>query len=137
MTRATGRNNPYRYYTCWNLARYDASKCDSAGSTPTPSSTNRNSTRPHADGHAELAAIDNDLTKTGQVIDRYLTTFERGTMDDELVADRLTELRAKTKHSASAATNSPSPSTTTHHTRARHPGGGGRLHRRDHHQRHP
>jgi site-specific DNA recombinase len=27
-TRATGRNRTYRYYTCWNLARYDASKCD-------------------------------------------------------------------------------------------------------------
>lgn len=23
-TRATGRNKTYRYYTCWNLARYDA-----------------------------------------------------------------------------------------------------------------
>lgn len=30
-------------------------------------------------------------------IDRYLTAFERGTMDEKLVADRLTELRAKSK----------------------------------------
>ena len=28
-------------------------------------------------------------------IDRELTGFERGTMDEERVADRLTELRAK------------------------------------------
>jgi len=51
----------------------------------------------HADRHAELAAVDNELTKAGPAIDRYLTAFERGTMDEELVADRLTELRAQTK----------------------------------------
>ena len=27
-TRATGRNRTYRYYTCWNLARYDATVCN-------------------------------------------------------------------------------------------------------------
>jgi hypothetical protein len=27
-TRATGRTKTYRYYTCFNLARYDATKCD-------------------------------------------------------------------------------------------------------------
>ena len=27
-TRATGRDRTYRYYTCWNLARYDATKFD-------------------------------------------------------------------------------------------------------------
>ena len=27
-TRATGRNKTYRYYTCYNLARYDTTKCD-------------------------------------------------------------------------------------------------------------
>ena len=121
-TRATGRNKTYRYYTCWNLARYDASKCDfnrlnadavdaadpgrarhastapATTSSPTPSPHEQEQHRAaHADRHAELATVDNELTKTGQAIDRYLTAFERGTMDEELVADRLTELRTKTK----------------------------------------
>ncbi len=120
-TRATGRTKTYRYYTCWNLARYDASKCDFrrlnadavdgavldalasfyrtqhgliADAIAHEQAQHRAA---HADRHAELAAVDNELTKTGQAIDRYLTAFERGTMDEELVADRLTELRAKTK----------------------------------------
>ena len=50
-----------------------------------------------ADRNAELATVENEITKTGVAIDRYLTAFERGTMDEELVADRLTKLRAKTK----------------------------------------
>jgi site-specific DNA recombinase len=36
------------------------------------------------------------LTKTGQTIDRYLAAFEHGTMDEDLVAGRLTQLRTKT-----------------------------------------
>ena len=37
------------------------------------------------------------MTKTGAAIDRYLAAFERGTMEEELVADRLVELRTTTK----------------------------------------
>lgn len=120
-TRATGRNRTYRYYTCWNLARYDAGKCDfrrlnadAVDAAVLDALTGFYRTRhdliadaiaheqaqhraAHADRHAELAAVENEITKTGQAIDRYLTAFERGTMDEELVADRLTELRAKTK----------------------------------------
>jgi site-specific DNA recombinase len=120
-TRATGRNKTYRYYTCWNLARYDASKCDFKrlnadevdiailDALTTFYRTRHDLIRDaitaeqaqhraaHADRHAELAAVDNEITKTGQAIDRYLAAFERGTMDEDLVADRLTELRAKTK----------------------------------------
>ncbi|WP_246128162.1 recombinase family protein [Amycolatopsis rhizosphaerae] len=120
-TRATGRNKTYRYYTCWNLARYDASKCDfkrlnadevdvaildalatfyrtrhdlihdaiTAGQAQHRAA--------HADRHAELATVDNEITKTSQAIDRYLAAFERGTMDEDLVANRLAELRTKTK----------------------------------------
>lgn len=120
-TRATGRNKTYRYYTCWNLARYDASKCDMSrlnadaveaavldalatfyrthhdliADAITHEQTQYRAA--HADRHAELATVDTEITKTGQAIDRYLTAFERGTMDEELVADRLTELRVKTK----------------------------------------
>lgn len=120
-TRATGRNRTYRYYTCWNLARYDASKCDfkrlnadAVDAAVLDALTGFYRTRhdliadaitheqkqhqaAHADRHAELATVENEMTKTGVAIDRYLTAFERGTMDEELVADRLTELRAKSK----------------------------------------
>ncbi|TKG66322.1 recombinase family protein [Prauserella endophytica] len=120
-TRATGRNRTYRYYTCWNLARYDASKCDFkrlnadavdvavldalAGFYRTRhdliadaiAHEQTQHQAANADRNAELATVENEITKTGQAIDRYLTAFERGTMDEELVADRLTELRAKTK----------------------------------------
>ncbi|SFR27879.1 Recombinase [Lentzea waywayandensis] len=120
-TRATGRNRTYRYYTCWNLARYDASKCDftrlNADAVDAAvldalatfyrtqhdliadaiAHEQKQHQAANADRHAELTTVDNEITKTGQAIDRYLTAFERGTMDEELVADRLTELRAKTK----------------------------------------
>lgn len=120
-TRATGRNRTYRYYTCWNLARYDANKCDfkrlnadAVDAAVLDALTGFYRTRhdliadaitheqaqhraAHADRHAELATVENEMTKTGVAIDRYLTAFERGTMDEELVADRLTELRAKSK----------------------------------------
>ncbi|MGM7644438.1 zinc ribbon domain-containing protein [Nocardia sp. JW2] len=36
-TRATGRSRSYRYYTCFNRARYDSDKCASPVSTPTQS----------------------------------------------------------------------------------------------------
>ncbi|WP_245848703.1 recombinase family protein [Lentzea kentuckyensis] len=120
-TRATGRNRTYRYYTCWNLARYDASKCDfkrlnadavdaavldalatfyrtqHALIADAIAHEQKQHQAANADRHAELTTIDNQITKTGQAIDHHLTAFERGTMDEELVADRLTELRAKTK----------------------------------------
>ncbi|WP_434450087.1 recombinase family protein [Lentzea sp. E54] len=119
-TRATGRNKTYRYYTCWNLARYDASKCDfrrlNADAVDTAildamtsfyrdrhdliadaiAHQQKQHQAANADRHAELAAVDNEIAKTGQSIDRYLIAFERGTMDEELVADRLTGLRVKT-----------------------------------------
>ena len=120
-TRATGRNKTYRYYTCWNLARYDASKCDFkrlnadavdlaildalATFYRTQHDLIHDAVTHHqkqhhaanADRHAELATITNEITKTAQATDRYLTAFENGTLDEELVAGRLTELRTKTK----------------------------------------
>ncbi len=120
-TRATGRNKTYRYYTCFNLARYNASKCDftrlNADAVDTAilealagfyrhhhtlitdaiTNAQHQHQTAHADRHAELTTIDTELIKTGQAIDRYLTAFERGTMDETLVADRLIQLRDKTK----------------------------------------
>ena len=120
-TRATGRNRTYRYYTCWNLTRYNATKCDMSRLNADAvdkaildalatfyrtqhqliaDAVNHQQAQhraAHADRHAELDAVDAELTRTDQAIDRYLSAFERGTMNEELVADRLTQLRAKTK----------------------------------------
>ncbi|MFL6140390.1 MAG: zinc ribbon domain-containing protein [Labedaea sp.] len=120
-TRATGRNKTYRYYTCWSLARYDATKCDFkrlnadavdaaildalatfyrtrhdliADAIAAGQAQHRAA---HANRHAELATVEAEMTKIVQAIDRYLAAFERGTMDEDLVADRLTALRTTTK----------------------------------------
>jgi site-specific DNA recombinase len=120
-TRATGRNRTYRYYTCWSRARYDTSVCNAkrldadtvdaavldalavfyrdhhdliAEGVDAARAQHRAA---HVDRRAELATIEQELTKTGAAIDRYLAAFERGTMGEELVADRLVELRTQTK----------------------------------------
>jgi len=119
-TRATGRTRTYRYYTCFTLARYDASKCNftrlNADALDTAvldalasfyrtqhqliadaiTTAQAQHQAAHTDRHAELAAVEAELTKTGQAIDRYLAAFEHGTMDENLVADRLIQLRTKT-----------------------------------------
>lgn len=91
-TRATGRNKTYRYYTCWNLARYDATKCDFkrlnadavdlaildalATFYRTRHDLIHDAVADHqqqhqaanADRHAELATVENEITKTSQAI---------------------------------------------------------------------
>jgi hypothetical protein len=46
---------------------------------------------------AELDVVEAELAKTEHAIDRYLAAFERGTIDDHVVAERLRELRDKSK----------------------------------------
>jgi site-specific DNA recombinase len=120
-TRATGRNKTYRYYTCWNLARYDASKCDfkrlNADEVDTAildalatfyrdrhdlisQATHAEQQRhkdAHADRHTELRAVETKINETNNAIERYLTAFERGTLDEDTVGERLRELRTKSK----------------------------------------
>ncbi|PFG48305.1 site-specific DNA recombinase [Amycolatopsis sulphurea] len=120
-TRATGRNKTYRYYTCWNLARYDASKCDAKRLnadavdaaildalaefyrtrydliTDAITAEQAHHRAAHADRRAELATVRTQLTTTDQAIDRYLTAFENGKMKEDLVADRVDGLRARLK----------------------------------------
>lgn len=120
-TRATGRNKTYRYYTCWNLARYDASKCDftrlNADAVDTAildvlatfyrdrhdlitqatHAARRRHTAAHADRHTELRTVTTKITETNNAIDRYLSAFERGTLDEDTVGGRLRELRATSK----------------------------------------
>ncbi|GAB4588214.1 hypothetical protein Ntsu_60460 [Nocardia sp. IFM 10818] len=123
-TRATGRSRTYRYYTCFNRARYDTDKCDftrlDADSVDTAvlealgkfyrtrhdliSQAITAQKRHHRDAssgtRAELATVSGELAKAQQAIDRYLTAFEDGTLDPELLAGRLTELRTKTSQLA-------------------------------------
>ncbi len=120
-TRATGRSKTYRYYTCFTRARYDSSTCDTprlnadavdaavlhalgcfyrdqhALITDAISTAQQEHEAGHADRHAELAAVDTELNKVNAAIDRYLSAFERGTLDEEMVADRLPALREQTK----------------------------------------
>lgn len=118
-TRATGRHKTYRYYTCWTLARYDSNRCDftrlNADAVDTAIldalatfyrtqhtlitdaiTTEQHHHTTNTDRRAELTAITAELTKTNHAIDRYLAAFERGTIDDTLVADRLHQLRTTT-----------------------------------------
>ncbi|MFE3254590.1 recombinase zinc beta ribbon domain-containing protein [Nocardia sp. NPDC059091] len=119
-TRATGRSRTYRYYTCFNRTRYDTDKCDftrldadSVDAAVLEALSNFYRTRHdlisqaiHAqkrhhrdassDTRAELATISAELAKAQQAIDRYLNAFENGTLDPELLAGRLGELRTKT-----------------------------------------
>jgi site-specific DNA recombinase len=82
-TRATGRNKTYRYYTCWNLARYDASKCDFK--------------RLNADA-VDLAILD------------ALATFYRTQHD--LIHDAVTTTRSNTTRRTLTATPNSPPSPT-------------------------
>jgi site-specific DNA recombinase len=121
MPRLTSSRVRYRYYTCWNRARYNVGKCDlgrlnadDVDGAVLDALTSFYRVRhalireaiiaeqtryraAHADRLAELAAIEAEITTTGQAIDRDLAAFERGRMDEDMVADRLAELRATTR----------------------------------------
>jgi hypothetical protein len=58
----------------------------------------------HAAAHnarrAELAATERELAKAGAAIDRYLAAFENGTLDPEDLAERLAQLKARSRQLA-------------------------------------
>jgi site-specific DNA recombinase len=123
-TRAHGKNKVYRYYTCFNRTRYDSTKCDGhrlnadaveAAVLAALAAFYRDhhtliaeavaeAQRQHHAGQdtqqAELASVEAKIAETNGKIDRYLTAFENGTLDDELVGQRLAELRATGKQLA-------------------------------------
>lgn len=120
-TRATGKNKVYRYYTCFTRSRYDTTKCDghrlNADAVETAvldalagfyrdrhaliadavAEAQRQHRAGQDDQHAELASVEAKIAETNGKIDRYLTAFENGTIDEELVGPRLAELRATSK----------------------------------------
>ncbi|MGW0056538.1 recombinase family protein [Nocardia nova] len=117
-TRAHGKTKVYRYYTCHSRSRYDSTRCNGyrlnadevetavLHSLATFYRTQHTlitdavtaAQREHHAGrdahHAELSAINTKITDTNNKIDRYLTAFENGTMGEQLIGDRLTNLRA-------------------------------------------
>lgn len=108
-TAAHGRYKTYRYYTCWSRARYgttagcdihrfDADEIEAAIGTAlldfyTASNGEVIATAvadfqaQHAaashDAQAQLTAVTRELREATAAIDRYLTAFEKGTLDDE------------------------------------------------------
>ena len=116
-TRAHGKTKVYRYYTCHSRSRYDSTKCAghrlNADECETEilhalanfyrnhrtliADTITNAQQEHHTGrdaqHAELSAVNTQITDTNAKIDRYLTAFENGTMDEQLIGDRLNQLR--------------------------------------------
>lgn len=117
-TRATGRSRTYRYYTCWSRSRYSTAECDQprldadsvdqAVVDALASFYGRQRTliadaveanrRQHAareeDHRSELMTVEAELGHAQQSVDRYLTAFERGSLDEEILGDRVGELRS-------------------------------------------
>ncbi len=114
-TAATGRHRTYRYYTCGARQRYGASTC-SAARLPADvldeavvkgllevlsdgalieEAVRRAHERVAASEHlvqGELEAIGRELSEVEAAIDRYLTSFERGSLPEEVCGPRVRAL---------------------------------------------
>ena len=117
-TRATGRHETYRYYTCGSRQRYGAKTCnadrlpadvlDSAiiesllaayedsdlfrAAVGEAQSQARDGHSHHDD---ELQAVTNELAKVDASVDRYLRAFESGSMPEALCGERVKELATR------------------------------------------
>ncbi len=120
-TRAHGKTKVYRYYTCYSRSRYDTSRCNAprinadaleAAVFDALSGFYRDQRQLIAEAidraqaqhlagrreqRAELTTVEAELARLDRAIDRYLTAFENGTLEEELLAERLTGLRDKGK----------------------------------------
>ncbi|GIF98333.1 recombinase family protein [Catellatospora citrea] len=123
-TVAHGRHNRYRYYMCWSRNRYGAKKgCDihrlnadeleqAIGQALLDFYTTGHNIIDQAVGEFvaahnqetgsrrdELTAVNRQLRDNSIAVDRYLTAFEKGTLDDEdpEIQNRLTNLRRQAK----------------------------------------
>lgn len=118
-TRATARSRSYRYYTCFTRARYgtcDPERLDADGLearvlgaladfyrsehdliNQAIADAHQQYIHAHAGQQAELDAVNAELAKTNAALDRYLTAFEHGTLDEDDLAERLAPLRGKSK----------------------------------------
>ncbi|MBL0888488.1 recombinase family protein [Myceligenerans indicum] len=117
-TSATGKLRRYRYYTCFTRARYGATGCDAAridadlldtaitdaligffANTDLIIEAVAMERSLRAEGshrhHAELDTITGQITTTEAAIDRYLTAFENGTLDERTCGRRVNDLTVK------------------------------------------
>jgi site-specific DNA recombinase len=118
-TAAHGRSKTYRYYTCFSRARYGPKTCDAqrfnaeeldaavlgvlrdfyTKHTDLIAQAVETARAQHADAHGDRASeqdtINREIAKANAAIDRYFTAFENGTMDEELCAPRLANLKTK------------------------------------------
>ncbi|MET7420502.1 recombinase family protein [Dactylosporangium sp. NPDC005555] len=116
-TSARGRNQTYRYYTCYSRSRYGTHGC-SAPRLDAPATDDatlqalynfysdadtlirdaiaeaRNHRRErHEDRRAELDTVQADIIAKSGAIERYLTAFEAGTLDDTIAGERIKALK--------------------------------------------
>jgi site-specific DNA recombinase len=118
-TSARGKTRRYRYYTCFSRTRYgtagcpagriDADALDTAVLTAIAHTfTSRTDllthvvTRArqhhhdsHAHRHAQLTTVEAEIASARAAIDRYLTAFENGTVNDTTCAPRVAALETK------------------------------------------
>jgi site-specific DNA recombinase len=116
-TSAKGRNRLYHYYTCFSRVRYGAHGCHAPRlAAPTTDAATmqalydfyaradtlisdaitraqRHHRDTHADRRDELDAVKAQIKIKTAAIDKYLTAFEAGTMDDETCGPRVKALR--------------------------------------------
>jgi site-specific DNA recombinase len=123
-TTATGRSKTYRYYTCWSRARYgNKAGCDihRFNADDLEAAIGQALVDFYTTGHdliadaitqfqhthaasttakrEQLSTVRNQLKATAAAIDRYLTAFERGTLDDDDpdIRARLGALKSQSK----------------------------------------
>ncbi len=117
-TSATGKLRRYRYYTCFTRTRYGSTGCDAAridadllDSTVAAGlidffgkpdliieavAAERALRADGTDRHqAELDTITGKITTTEAAVDRYLTAFENGTLDERTCGHRIQDLTLK------------------------------------------
>ncbi|GAB3522613.1 recombinase family protein [Phytohabitans suffuscus] len=124
-TAAKGRYKTYRYYTCWSRARYgtkagcdvyrlNADDLEQAMAAAlldfytthddlinkAVATFQERHTAATSDLRNQLAAVERELQTAAAATDRYLTAFERGTLDDDdgQIRERITLLKDQTRH---------------------------------------
>jgi site-specific DNA recombinase len=144
-TSARGKTRRYRYYTCFSRTRYGAAGCpagridaddlDTAvlqavahtftSRTQLLADVVARARQRHHDSHAhrraELATVEAEITTARAAIERYLTAFENGTMNDTTCVHASPPSKPKSSSSShavrswsiSSAPNRPHPARTS------------------------
>ncbi|WP_084144711.1 zinc ribbon domain-containing protein [Amycolatopsis jejuensis] len=131
-TAAKGNKYQYRYYTCFTRHRYGTEHC-SADRLPADqlehavltsllntltrsdlieqslANTTSEVEDQRATYAAELSALERDITKNEDAIDRYLNAFENGTMDEDTCSPRVKKLATHLSRSRRWQRRSPPP----------------------------